>query len=57
MQGRKIQLLRAGATAVVDSLRPEDQIGILTFDHTFQWAVPISKADNKSSMKRAHRRY
>jgi beta-lactamase regulating signal transducer with metallopeptidase domain/Mg-chelatase subunit ChlD len=52
MVGRKIELSRAAATAVVENLRPEDRIGILTFDSSFQWQVPIRPADDKASLKR-----
>ncbi len=51
MEGPKIALVRAAATVVVDSLRPDDQIGILTFDQSFEWTVPIRRADDKASLK------
>jgi Ca-activated chloride channel family protein len=44
MEGKKIELSRAAATGVVENLRPEDQVGILIFDNSFQWTVPISPA-------------
>jgi len=51
MEGLKLELLRAAATAVIEDLRPEDQVGILTFNQDFQWAVPIRRADDKAAMK------
>jgi uncharacterized protein YegL len=52
MEGKKIELSRAAATGVVDNLRPEDQIGILIFDNSFQWTVPIRRADDKAMLKK-----
>jgi hypothetical protein len=36
----------------VENLRPEDSVGVLMFDNSFQWAVPIRKAEDKSLIKR-----
>jgi hypothetical protein len=52
MEGKKIELSRAAAAGVVDNLRPEDQVGILIFDNSYQWAVPISPASDKARLKR-----
>ena len=52
MEGKKIELSRAAATGVVENLRPEDQVGILIFDNSFQWTVPIRRADDKPLLKR-----
>src|SRR6185312_17125686 len=52
MEGKKIELSRAAAAGVVDNLRPEDQVGILIFDNSFQWTVPIRRADDKGLLKR-----
>jgi hypothetical protein len=52
MEGRKIELARAAAVGVVDNLKPEDHVGVLIFDNSFQWAVPIRKAEDKSLIKR-----
>jgi uncharacterized protein YegL len=52
MEGKKIELSRAAATGVVENLRPEDQVGILIFDNSFQWTVPISPASDKARLKR-----
>ena len=41
MEGKKIQLARQSAIGVVDNLRPIDRVGVLVFDNSFQWAVPL----------------
>lgn len=46
MEGQKMELSRAAATGLVSNLRPIDQIGILIFDNSFRWLVPIRKADD-----------
>src|SRR5262249_37539271 len=52
MEGRKIELARLAASGVVDSLRPIDTVGVLIFDNSFQWAVPIRKAEDRAAIKR-----
>jgi Ca-activated chloride channel homolog len=52
MEGKKIELSRVAATGVIENLKPEDQVGILIFDNSFQWTVPIRKADDKPALKR-----
>ncbi|MBV8896262.1 MAG: VWA domain-containing protein [Acidobacteriaceae bacterium] len=52
MEGRKIELARLSAIGVVDHLRPIDSIGVLIFDNSFQWAVPMRRAEDKSLIKR-----
>jgi Ca-activated chloride channel homolog len=52
MEGRKIELARQAASGVVDNLRPIDSVGVLIFDNTFEWAVPIRKADQPAAIKR-----
>ncbi len=52
MEGRKIELARLSAIGVVDHLRPVDTIGVLIFDNSFQWAVPMRRAEEKSLIKR-----
>ncbi len=52
MEGKKIELSRQAAIGVVDNLRPEDQVGILIFDNSFQWTVPIRRADDKPVLRR-----
>jgi len=52
MEGRKMDLARLAAIGVIENLRPIDQIGVLIFDNSFQWAVPIRKAEDKLFIKR-----
>jgi len=52
MEGRKIELARLSAIGVVDHLRPTDSIGVLIFDNSFQWAVPMRRAEDRSLIKR-----
>ena len=52
MEGRKMELARLAAIGVIDNLRPVDQIGVLIFDNSFQWAVPIRRAEDRSLIKR-----
>ncbi len=52
MEGRKIELARLSAIGVVDHLRPVDNIGVLIFDNSFQWAVPMRRAEDKTLIKR-----
>jgi uncharacterized protein YegL len=52
MEGRKIELARAAAIGVVENLKPVDYVGVLIFDNSFQWAVPIRKAEDKPLIKR-----
>ncbi len=52
MEGRKIELARLAAIGVIDNLRPVDQVGVLMFDNSFQWAVPLRRAEDKPMIKR-----
>jgi Ca-activated chloride channel homolog len=52
MEGKKIELARLAAIGVVDNLRPIDQVGVLIFDNSFQWAVPVRKAEDRTLIKR-----
>jgi uncharacterized protein YegL len=52
MEGRKIELARLAAIGVVDNLRPIDSVGVLIFDNSFQWAVPVRRAEDRASIKR-----
>jgi uncharacterized membrane protein len=52
MEGRKMELARIAAIGVIDNLRPVDTVGVLIFDNSFQWAVPLRKAEDKSLIKR-----
>jgi hypothetical protein len=37
---------------VIDNLRPIDLVGVLIFDNSFQWAVPIRRAEDRTLIKR-----
>jgi uncharacterized protein YegL len=52
MEGRKMELARAAAIGVIENLRPVDMVGVLIFDNSFQWAVPIRKAEDRVLIKR-----
>lgn len=52
MEGRKIELARLSAIGVIDHLKPVDTIGVLIFDNSFQWAVPMRRAQDTSLIKR-----
>lgn len=52
MEGRKMDLARLSAIGVIDHLRPIDQVGVLVFDNSFQWAVPIRKAQDRTFIER-----
>ena len=47
MEGKKIELARLAAIGVIDNLRPSDKVGVLIFDNSFQWAVPIRRAEDR----------
>ncbi len=51
MEGRKIDLARLSAIGVVDHLREKDTIGVLMFDNSYSWAVPMRKATDKKTIK------
>lgn len=52
MEGRKIELARLAAIGVVDNLRPIDTVGVLIFDNSFQWAVPMRRSEDRALIKR-----
>ncbi|MCU1335526.1 MAG: von Willebrand factor, type [Bryobacterales bacterium] len=52
MEGRKMELARVAAIGVIENLRPVDQVGVLIFDNSFEWAVPIRRAEDKTLIKR-----
>jgi uncharacterized membrane protein len=52
MEGRKMELARVASIGVVENLRPVDQVGVLIFDNSFEWAVPIRRAEDKATIKR-----
>ena len=52
MEGKKMELARLASIGVVENLRLIDQVGVLIFDNSFQWAIPIRKAEDRQLMKR-----
>jgi len=52
MEGKKIELARAAASGVVENLKAEDRVGVLIFDNSYMWEVPIRAADAKAQIKR-----
>lgn len=52
MEGRKMEIARLAAIGAVNQLRPIDQVGVLSFDNTFEWAIPVRKADDKTLLTR-----
>jgi uncharacterized protein YegL len=52
MEGKKVELARQAAVGVIENLRPIDLVGVLIFDNSFYWAVPIRKAEERTLIKR-----
>jgi uncharacterized membrane protein len=52
MEGRKMELARIAAIGVIENLRPVDYVGVLIFDNSYQWAVPIRRAEDRTTIKR-----
>ena len=52
MEGRKMELARLAAIGVVENLRPIDYVGVLIFDNSHQWAIPLRRAEDRTMMKR-----
>jgi len=51
MEGKKMELARQSAMGVVENLRPIDQVGVLVFDNSFQWTVPLRNNDDPEGTK------
>jgi len=52
MEGKKMELARLAAIGVVENVRSIDLIGVLIFDNSYQWAVPIRRAEDRPLIKR-----
>jgi uncharacterized membrane protein len=52
MEGRKIELARSAASGVVENLRPIDTVGVLIFDNSFEWAVTMRHAEDRTQIKK-----
>ncbi len=49
MSGPKIEMARDAARASIRTLRPIDVIGVISFDETFNWVIPIGPAGSLES--------
>jgi uncharacterized membrane protein/secreted protein with Ig-like and vWFA domain len=47
----KVDLAKEAAIAAVDLLKPQDEVGVIIFDHSFTEIVSLRKADHKDSIK------
>lgn len=47
----KIEIAKEAAIKAVNSLKPKDQIGVITFDDTPQWVVKLSPDQNEDQVK------
>jgi Ca-activated chloride channel homolog len=47
MEGEKIRMARQSVLAIADTLSSQDTVGVLAFDHSFQWVVPIQKFQDR----------
>lgn len=52
MEGKKMELARQSAIGLVDNLREIDQVGVLVFDNSFQWAAPLRRNAEPAETKR-----
>ncbi len=53
MSGPKIEMARDAARASIRTLRPIDMIGVIAFDETFNWVIPLGPAgslEDKSNL-------
>ena len=53
MSGPKIEMARDAARASIRTLRPIDMIGVISFDETFNWVIPLGPAgslEDKSNL-------
>jgi Ca-activated chloride channel family protein len=50
MDGKTMQLARLTAREIVENLRRNDMIGLLTFADTFEWTLPIQKTSDRDSI-------
>ena len=52
MEGQKMRLARQSAIGVVKKLQPTDQVGVLVFDNSFLWAVPLAPNSDPQTVQR-----
>ncbi|QSX34144.1 VWA domain-containing protein [Shewanella avicenniae] len=53
MKGRPMELAKQVARLAVKKLKPQDQVGIVEFYGTRQWAVPMQPVENPKEIERA----
>ncbi len=51
MSGHKIQIVRSAAVASVDMLQEKDFVGVVAFDSSASWIVPMTRASKKKKIK------
>ncbi|MGH9681855.1 MAG: VWA domain-containing protein, partial [Candidatus Acidiferrales bacterium] len=49
MSGPKIEMARDAARASIRTLRPIDMIGVISFDETYNWVIPLGPAGSLES--------
>ena len=55
MEGKKLELVKLAALHVVENLPRGDALGVLAFADTAEWAAPVHKtADRTSLMMRSN---
>jgi Ca-activated chloride channel homolog len=47
MEGEKIRMARQSVLAIAGTLSPQDTVGVLAFDHSFRWVVPMQKFQDR----------
>ena len=50
MSGQKIEICKSAAIATVDLLTPKDHIGVIAFDSSARWIVPMTRAKSKATI-------
>lgn len=48
----KIELAKESAQLVVDLLKDQDRVGVIAFDHSFQWIVDLTSARDKEGISK-----
>jgi len=51
MAGRKMELTKDAAVAAVNVISERDLVGVLEFDHTWEWASPLKPPHNKQEIR------
>ena len=47
MEGVKLKMAQKSVLAIADSLSSQASVGVLAFDHTYRWVMPIQKFQNR----------